>query len=134
MFQLPDGWEDHSVTAISFPVGSKIPAASVTVTRETLKDSQESLSSYVNAQMAKLAKTCAGFQLVRHMPTELSGLPAEVVEFTWKTPEKITVRQIMLISFWKSQSLVITSTAAVERFVEFQPVFESILTSFRARS
>ncbi len=134
MFEIPDGWEDRSVTAISFPAGSNIPAASLTVTRETIKDPKETLESYVNGQLAKLAKTCAAFQLIRHLPTRLSGLPAEVVEFNWNTPEKIAVRQLMVITFWESQSLVITSTAAVDRFVEFQPMFEAILTSFRVRA
>ncbi len=134
MFQLPDGWEDRSVTAISFPAGSNTPAASVTVTRERIKDSGETLSSYVNSQLAKLAKTCAAFQLIRHAPAYLGGLPAELAEFRWKTPEKIVVRQLMVIAFWGSQSLVMTSTAEVDAFAGFEPVFESILSSFRLRA
>lgn len=132
-FELPDDWEDKSVTAISFPSGSKVPAASITVTREMIKDKKETLSSYVNGQLVNLAKTCPAFQLVRHIPAKLNGLLAESVEFTWKTPEKIAVRQLMVVTFVKSHSLVITSTAAAERFAEFQPVFEAVIASFRVR-
>jgi hypothetical protein len=133
-FQIPDGWEDKSITALAFPQGAAVPSASVTVTRELLTDSAVSLHSYVDAQLAKLAKTCASFHLTQRRDWQLNHTPAEVLEFTWKTPDGIHVRQLMVVTFWGPQSLVFTSTATTDKFAEFQALFEGVIASFRARS
>ncbi len=133
VFQIPDGWENKSVTALSFPIGAAKPDASLTVTRETIDASALTLAKYVDAQLAKLAKVCVGFQLVQRAPTQIGGAPGELVEFTWKTPDSIEVRQLMGVIFHESQSLVITATAATNRFAEFQSIFEAIFGSFRIR-
>ena len=133
VFQIPDGWEDKSITALSFPRGASVPSASVTVTRELLVNPNETLLAYVDVQLTKLAKTCAAFQLTQRKDWELNGDPAQILDFTWKTPDGIRVRQFMIVSFWNSQSLVFTYTATIDKFVEFQPTFESIIASFRVR-
>ena len=133
VFEIPDGWEDKSITALSFPVGAPKPEASLTVTRETVNTSDQTLAKYVDLQLTKVAKACGGFQLIQRAPRPIGGLPGELVEFTWKTPDGMEVRQLMGVIFYESQSLVITTTAATARFPEFQSIFEGIFSSFRAR-
>jgi hypothetical protein len=133
MFQIPEGWEDKSITALSFPSGAPVPSASVTVTRELLVNPNEALPAYVDVQLNKLAKTCAAFQLAQRKDWELNGDPAQVLDFTWKTPDGTHVRQLMIVSFWGSQSLVFTYTATIDKFAEFQSLFESMIASFHAR-
>lgn len=130
---LPPGWEDKSVTAITFPAGSPIPAATLTITRETLKDPQQPLTSYVGEQLTNLAKTCPGFQLIRHAPSQISNFSAELAEFTWTAPEQILVRQVVVVTLLQPQALVFTATATVDRFPEFEPIFYSVINSFRLR-
>jgi hypothetical protein len=65
MFQIQDGWQDKSVTALPFPSGATVPSASLTVTREVLTDPFVPLSTYVDDQLKKLAKTCPGFHVDR---------------------------------------------------------------------
>ena len=134
VFTFPPGWEDRSVTAVTFPAGDPTPSASLTVTRETIRDSKQTLTSYVNEQLARLAKTCSAFQMIRHLPTQLSGISAVLAEFTWATPEKVSVRQVIVITFIQSQFVVITATASVDRFPEFEPVFYNVINSFRTRT
>ena len=133
VFQIPDGWEDKSITALSFPKGAPIPSASVTVTRELLTDPHVTLPSYVETQLMKLAKTCAAFHLTERKDWELNGDPTQVLDFTWKTPDGVHVRQLMVVLFWNGQSLVFTYTSTIDKFAEFQPLFENIIGSFNAR-
>jgi hypothetical protein len=133
VFVFPSGWEDRSVTAVTFPVGDPTPSATITVTRESSRDPKQTLGSYVSLQLATLAKTCGGFQLIRHIPTQLSGVTAVLAEVTWTTPEKLEVRQVIVTTFIQPQYVVITATATADRFSEFENVFYSIINSFRAK-
>ncbi len=133
MFQVPDGWEDKSITALSFPKGAPVPSASVTVTRELMTDPHVTLPGYVDAQLTKLAKTCAAFHLTQRKDSELHGDPSQVLDFTWKTPDGVHVRQQMIVIFWNGQSLVFTFTSTIDKFTEHQPLFDSIAASFNAR-
>lgn len=133
MFQIPDGWEDKTVTLLSYPAGSAKPAASVTVTRERLPGPPPTLKAYVDAQLEKLATALGSFHLLQRTQIELDGQPTECMEFTWKTPERAEVRQLMAVIFWGSYSLVLTTTAGTDVFANWQPVFQDILTSFRVR-
>ncbi len=133
MFQIPEGWEDKSITALSFPKGAAIPSASLTVTRETLTDPNLALAPYVDAQLTKLAKTCHAFQILHRDDWEICGDPAQRIEFTWTTPERMHIHQLMTVMFWGAQALVITATATSDKFPEYHAVFEEFVANFRVR-
>lgn len=133
MFQIPDGWEDKSITALSFPKGAPVPSASVTVTRELLSDPHVTLPGYVDAQLTKLAKTCSAFHLTQRKDWQWQGDPAQILDFTWKTPDGVHVRQQMVVIFWNGQSLVFTFTSTIDKFAEHQPLFDGIVSSFNPR-
>jgi hypothetical protein len=118
---------------LSFPSGATIPSASLIVTREVLTDPFAPLSTYVDDQLKKLAKTCPGFQMNRRSAWELDGDPAELLDINWKTPEGIHIRQLLVLLLWNAKSLIFTCTAATDKFDEFLPSFEHIIASFRVR-
>jgi hypothetical protein len=133
MFQIQDGWEDKSVTALSFPSGATVPSASITVTREVLTNPSAPLATYVDEQLKKLAKACPAFQMNQRSAWELNGEPAELLDINWKTPERIHVRQWLVLLVWNEKALVFTYTSSTDKFDEFRPYFEQIMSSFCVR-
>ncbi|HKF58432.1 MAG TPA: DcrB-related protein, partial [Blastocatellia bacterium] len=65
-FEVGDDWDDKSVTALTFPSGSKVPEASFTVTRDPLSPTASAaIGDYVDEQLSKLARSCQQFDLIR---------------------------------------------------------------------
>jgi hypothetical protein len=133
--QLPNGWEDRTVVALSFPAGSKKPDASFAVTRDRSATDDPSLASYVDRQLVDMAKSCPRFELVRRERTALNGETAETMEFTWRSPDGTFVRQHQTIVRLKSGvALALTGTAPSQRFQEFSTTFQGLIETFRLRT
>jgi hypothetical protein len=64
---------------------------------------------------------------------ELNGEPAELLDINWKTPERIHVRQWLVLLVWNEKALVFTYTSSTDKFDEFRPYFEQVMISFRVR-
>jgi hypothetical protein len=126
--EVPDGWEDRSVLALSFPAGVKQADASLAITRDHAAAQHPSLAAYVDRQMVDLAKSCARFELIRREETEVNGVPAQRLEFKWRSPDGSFVRQIQTIILVEGgTALTFTSTTGEAKFAEFAPVFEGII-------
>ena len=94
---LPGGWEDRSVIALSFPSGAPKPEASFAITRDRSATGDSSLASYVDRQLVDMAKSCPKFELVRRDRIALEGSNAETMEFSWRSPDGTFVRQTQTI-------------------------------------
>jgi hypothetical protein len=133
-FEVDAGWDDRSVTALTFPSGAQTPEASFTVTRDPLNpQNPDSIVDYVNGQLSKLARSCQQFDLIRREDATISEQPGQLVEFTWKTPEGAVVRQIQAVFILEGKAVVLTGTAPKVRFADFNEVFQSMIASFRTR-
>ncbi len=133
--KVSKGWEDRTVNGLTFPVGSKQPTASFTVTRDTQRPAGQSLSAYVDKQLVALAKTCARFDLVNRETVEVDGAPAEQLDFTWRTPDGIVVHQQQTTFLLpNSVAMTFTATAPKNKFKDHAARFRSFVESFRFRS
>lgn len=133
---LPAGWGDKSVTAFSFPQGSKKAVASFTITREPLDPSQKasSVSSYIDHHLIEMAKSCPKFELVRRDSITVDGAPATQIEFTWRTPERAIVHQEQTVLFLAGKvAVTFTATAPHDKWKEHAPTFREIVGTFRFR-
>jgi hypothetical protein len=133
---LPPGWGDKSVTAFSFPSGSKRATASLTITREALDPSQKdvTLASHIDRHLIEMAKSCPKFELVRRETTAVDGAPAAQVEFTWRTPERVTVHQEQTMVILPNRVVfTFTGTAPHEKFAEHAPALRDMVRNFRFR-
>ncbi|HKE23022.1 MAG TPA: DcrB-related protein [Bryobacteraceae bacterium] len=130
--ELPGGWEDRSVIALSFPTGSPKPEASFAITRDRSATGDPSLASYVDRQLVDMAKSCPKFELVRRERIALEGSNAETMEFSWRSPDGTFVRQTQTILLLKSgTALALTGTAPAGRFQEYSGVFEDLVRTLR---
>jgi hypothetical protein len=131
---LPGGWEDRTVVALSFPSGAKKPEASFAITRDRSASEDDSLATYVDRQLVDMAKSCPKFDLVRRERLTLDGEKAEAMEFSWRSPDGSIVRQRQTIVLLKSgAALALTGTAPANRFQDFAEVFQSLIQTFRLR-
>jgi hypothetical protein len=132
--ELDEGWDDRTVTALTFPTGSQRPDASLSVTRDPLRPGfQISLPGYVDEQLTRLAKSCQQFRLIDRQETTIGDLPAELVEFVWKTPDGFLMHQIQAVLMLAGKVLVLTGTAQTDKYSEFSDIFRQMIMSFRPR-
>jgi hypothetical protein len=129
-FEVADGWEDRSVTLLTFPPGSPKPDATFTVTRETMNPNA-SLGSYIDQQLVKLASTCPQFQLLRRADVSLGGMPSYLLEYTWRTPDLGAIHQLQAVLVAGAKAVALTATASADKFPAFAATFQSLLQSFR---
>lgn len=131
---LPDGWEDRSVIALSFPEGSKNPEASFAITRDRTAAQDRSLAAYVDRQLVDMAKSCPRFELIRREPGRIEPHPAETMEFTWRSPNGSFVRQRQtILRLDTGVALAFTGTAASNQFDQYAGTFEELVRTFRLR-
>jgi hypothetical protein len=132
--ELPGGWEDRTVVALSFPSGAKKPDASFAITRDRSAGEVASLAAYVDRQLVDMAKSCPKFELVRRERIALDGEKAEMMEFSWRSPDGSFVRQLQTVLLLKSGvALALTGTAPANRFQEYSDVFHSLVQTLRLR-
>lgn len=131
---VPPQWEDKTITALSFPAGSRSPEASFAITRDPGGNGAGSLSGYVDRQVADLAKTCRKFSLIDRHACTVDNLPAEVIEFSWQSPDGMGVVQqqtVLLLS--SGVALTFTGTARREKFSSYADMFQQMVGSFQVR-
>jgi len=134
-FRVTKGWEDKTVTGLSFPVGSKQPTATFAVTRDAQGGAGRTLQQYVDRQMIELAKACARFDLVEREEATVDGEPAQRVTFSWRTPDGIVVQQQQtIVKLATGVMLTFTATAPRNKFKDHAARFHSFVESFRFRA
>ena len=132
--EVSRGWEDRTVNGLSFPAGSKQPTASFAITRDPSRASGQSLAAYVDKQLVELAKSCPRFDLLRREDVTVDGAPAVQMDFTWRTPDGIVVRQQQTILILPSGvALTFTATAPKDKFKDHAARFHSFIETFRFR-
>jgi hypothetical protein len=130
---ISEGWEDKSVNGLAFPVSDDKAGASFTITRDRKGGRDKTLSAYVDQQVIELAKTCPKFELLGREPVNCNGTPAMRIDYTWRTPDKVMVRQEQFV-FKLSSGMVLscTSTAPSEKFEHYrQRLFRPMVMSLR---
>lgn len=131
-FEIADGWEDRSVTLLTFPPGHPKPDATFTVTRETM-NAGGSLAAYIEQQLVKLASTCPQFQLLNRADVNLGGTPSHLLEYTWRTPDLGAIHQLQAVLVSGAKAVALTATAQADKFPAFAAAFQSLFQSFRLR-
>jgi hypothetical protein len=133
-FELPGGWQDRTVTALSFPGGGQKSDATLTVTRDPSSRSSASLPAYVDKQLVDMAKSCPRFDLIGRKELSLAGAYAQSVEYTWRTPDGTQVHQLQVVTLMPAgDALVFTATAPDEIYDRYASTLRDAILSFRFR-
>jgi hypothetical protein len=130
--RIPNGWEDETTNVLGWPPkNDESNPFSLTINRDE-PEIGEDLNTYVARQLQALEAELIGYQLLRRAPSEIDGLPAEEVEFTWVSDgDKMAQRQVYVLH--RDKVLVFTATVMEEFAADGVQLWETILSNFRFR-
>lgn len=83
-FQVPDHWQNRSITAFASPLepGQSV-APNVVLTRDQVVPGQ-TFRNYADSQIVELARRLDGFNLINRQETQLRNIPAVSLLFSWR--------------------------------------------------
>src|SRR5262249_51411780 len=85
LFEAPKDWTDRTIVAFTAPLDStknKETAPNIVMTREPMRD-EDTLRTHADRQLLELGRQLKEFDLLESRETELSGLPAIFLRYTW---------------------------------------------------
>jgi hypothetical protein len=85
LFEAPKDWTDRTIVAFSAPLDAtknKETAPNIVMTREPMRD-EDTLRTHADRQLLELGRQLKDFDLLESRETELAGLPAIFLRYTW---------------------------------------------------
>ncbi len=132
----PDGWHDKSMLILDADTpGPSGITPNLVVTRETAAESLPvepvaRLEEYVERQLAQMQRALAGFVVVSRRHATAAGTPAEL-QIDW-TSDGTPLTQWVAYAVAGADALTVaTATVAQGEFATMEPVFRSMLQSYR---
>jgi hypothetical protein len=131
--EIPEEWKDTTIHAFVLP-GEEGGggAASFVITRDPDAAGMD-LQEYADQQLVKAAQQLPSYSLVKRDKRTIAEQPALQSDFTWTTPERVTVRQRQACLRHGDLVLVLTLTARDATFPKYEPIWGQVIDSFRLR-
>jgi len=129
--QIPDGWQDNTIHSFVLP-GDGGGAASLVITRD-MEAGDVDLSAYADQQLVRSAQQLPSYTLLSREQRAIANRPATQSDFTWLTPEGISVRQRQACLRLSGLVLVITLTGRNASFADYEPVWGQVMDSIKLR-
>jgi hypothetical protein len=126
--QVPEEWKDTTIHAFVLPGEEGGGAASFVVTRDADAGDLD-LQSYADQQLVKAAQQLPSYELVTRGAAVIDGQPAIQSDYTWTTPEGVTVRQRQACLRHQKLILVLTLCARDATFSTYEPVWGQVVAS-----
>lgn len=133
-FDVPPEWEDRSVISFEAPrhggqgIGPNITLMRLNVPPHASGDQPVSLQTFATQQVANLAASLPGFELVEQKPVTVSSLPAIQVLFHWQHPEGALTQRVTM--FMRDRTMWSFAATGVRGNIEQSgPIFDRILAS-----
>jgi len=132
--QVPGDWKDNTINAFVLPGEEGGGAASFVITRDAEAGGVE-LQVYADQQLVKAAQQLPSYALLTRDTTRIiAGQPAIQSDFTWLTPEGVSVRQRQACLRNGDLILVLTLTARDATFSNYEPVWGQVVDTLRLRT
>lgn len=137
-FLIPDRCVDRTVNAFIIPKGKAGDPVdpddtgefSLVITRAPLAP-RMSLSVYLDRQLASVSEMLPEFRLLSRRPTSVDNLPAEQVDFSWRSQEALMRQQ--QTHFQHGQVVVtVTGTAVDVDFDKHRAALAEMLATMKA--
>jgi hypothetical protein len=126
-FDVPDGWEDQSLTAFRIPAAAGGADASFVVTRDKGKGVKD-FKVYIAEQVDLCRRNLPDFALLKSEHLSFQGRAAAWVEFTWA--KDTTVMQLRQVFFdCAFEALICTLTCRPGDVAYFDPPWQKLMSS-----
>lgn len=131
--QVPEDWKDSTIHAFVLPGEEGGGAASFVITRDAEAAGTE-LQAYADQQLVKAAQQLPSYTLLKRDKTVIAGQSAIQSDFTWLTPERVSVRQRQACLRSGDLILVMTLTAREASFSTCEATWSQVVDSMRLRA
>jgi hypothetical protein len=130
-FNVPDDWNDRTVTAFAAPLlpGQKV-APNIVLTRDILADN-EAVSAYADRQLVELAKRMDRFTLRHRREVRLGGLPSVELSFTWHSGNGTLQQKVMFVVVRQHIVLTFAATMLESDSAKAESLFDEIFASIK---
>lgn len=130
--EMPDSWEDRTMTTLVGPADGSGFAANTVIVRERVTP-RTSIEDYAGRQRQLMAAQIADLQVLDERPATLNGRPAyrRLQRFS---AQGRRVQQMQTFVLADTVIYTITCTAAADTFNQHTSAFERIRDSFRVIS
>jgi hypothetical protein len=128
--QIPAEWRDTTINAFVLPGEEGGGAASFVVTRDAQAAGLE-LQAYADQQLVKAAQQLPSYTLLSRNARTIAERSALQSDFTWLSPEGVTIRQRQVCLRHGDVFLVITLTSRDATFSDYETVWSQVIDSLR---
>ena len=136
-FVIPSRTVDRTVNAFVVPAGGPGDPVdpdekgefSLVVTRAPISGT-DTLSAYVTRQIQAVEGMLPEFRLLSRHPTTIDNLPAEQVDFAWRSEDAL-MRQQQTHFLHGNLVVSVTGTALDPLYAKHRPVLEQVLATMK---
>lgn len=129
-FELPDALHDQSVNVFTQTASGASPF-NIVITRSSVEPGTD-LKTHVDDELATLAQTLSGFELLWRNPHVVDGRSAEIIGAKLPGPPPMQQRQVFLLE--GTRTVTVTASAAGDFTPEQLLVLNQLAQTFRFAS
>lgn len=126
---VPEGWTDRSIYIAALPETIESIQPSVVITQDNVPGLKE-FDGYVEGLVLDLKGQLDGFKEVKTERRSLAGRSANYVQYTWKNPKEILLRQAQWYVYKDPVLFIVTASAPESAFARLEPQFDEIVKGF----
>jgi hypothetical protein len=127
--QLPESWEDRTMTTLVAPFKPGSFAVNVVITKHFIA-SNESVEGFAEEQTQMLKQSLPRYEVFDRRSTVINGLPAVQQLHRFQT-ENGLLQQAQTFVLAEAAVFAITCTATVQEFAAYIPAFRQIVENFQ---
>lgn len=128
---IPEAWQDKTMQLFVLPQPGG-GQASFVITRDGETKAQ-SLEAYVDGQLLQAKNRLNQFRLIGREVLEVGHTPSVEIDYVWKAPEQVELRQRQAFAEWQNSYLIFTLTTRAADFEKHLVSWSEVLRSFTFR-
>lgn len=129
--EVPDTWQDQSITIFKLPAVGSAKEASFIVTRDATQGAS-AFVDYVDNQMKSAEQQLPAFKLAQRWDMVLYGHAATLVDYSWQHEgREIMLRQVFIER--KPAVLITTLTTTPDDLVHHEKAWKIVMNSLKPR-
>ena len=126
---LPEGWTDRSVYLAALPETIQDMQPSLAVTQDNIPGLKD-VEGFAQGLMLDLQGQLPDYKEIKKDRRSLAGRSANYVQYSWKNPKDVVVRQAQWYVYKDPVMFIITASAPESAFARLEGQFDEIVKAF----
>lgn len=129
--EVPDSWQDQSITIFKLPAVGSAKEASFIITRDASQGGT-AFVDYVDNQINSAQQQLPAFKLIQRWDMVLHGHAATLLDYSWQREgREIMLRQVFIER--KPAVLITTLTTTTDDLVHHEKAWKVVMNSLKPR-